>query len=321
MAFLNFTEPKIILKGIFLFLMAFITVEKAHCQQDPLLTQYMFNTQLINPAYTGIWDRSGINSLVRKQWVGISQSPLTEMVSVFTPLKNEAIAVGISVIADQFGLEKKLGIFGDYAYQIDLNRELKLRLGLKFGFMNYQNPLTQYINKLYPDRVYDPVYTEDIELRFLPNFGFGAFLYTNDYYVSFSVPKIINNSFGPNYNNFSNLSEIRSFYLTGGYVFKLNQFLHFKPTAMIRATIGAPIQFDLGANFLILDKLWVGPMLRSGDALCAIVQWVFNNNLRIGFGMDFSFSDIYRYQMGTYEMTLSYDLNYFSRSFMKAKYF
>ena len=296
-----------------------LVLQKGFCQQDPLFTQYMFNNQLINPAYVGIWDRSGLNALVRKQWTGIENTPLTEMVSVFTPLRKETIGIGMTVSADQFGFEKRLGIFGDYAYQVELTNTLKLRMGLKFGFMNYQNPLSRY--KLYPDGKYDPVYVEDIDIKFLPNFGFGLFLYDEKYYLSFSVPKLITNDMKVNYNNFSSLSEIRHFYFTGGYVFRLSDHLYLKPTAMVRATLGAPVQFDLSANFLLYERLWVGPMYRSGDALCAIVQWVLTNNLRIGFAMDFSYSEIYRYQLGTYEFSLSYDLDYFSRTYLKAKFF
>ena len=49
------------------------------------------------------------------------------------------------------------------AYEIDLSETLKLRMGLKFGFMNYQNPLTKY--KLYPDGKYDLAFAEDIDLK------------------------------------------------------------------------------------------------------------------------------------------------------------
>ncbi len=294
-------------------------LNEARAQQDPLFTQYMFNMQMINPSYAGIWDRSGINSLVRKQWAGIDRTPLTQVVSVFTPLKKESVGVGFTITNDHYGLETRTGFFGDYAYQIDITGDTKLRLGLKFGFMNYQNPLTKY--KLYPDGKYDLAFAEDIDLKFLPNFGVGGFLYNEKYYVSFSIPRLINNNFRANYNNFSSLGEIRHFYLSGGSVFPMGQHFRFKPTAMVRATIGAPLQYDIGANFLFMEKLWIGPMLRSGDALCAIVQWVFNNNLRIGFAMDFSYSEIYRYQNGTYEFTLSYDLDYFSRNYLKPKYF
>ena len=92
----------------------------------------------------------------------------------------------------------------------------RLRLGLKAGFMNYKNPLTEY--ELYPDNQYDPAYAEDVDLKFLPNFGVGAFFYEDDFYMSFSVPKLIENSFSANINNYTSVAEMRTFYLAGGYV-------------------------------------------------------------------------------------------------------
>jgi len=112
--------------------------------------------QVVNPAYAGMWEKIGFSSLVRKQWTGINRSPLTEVFSFHTPLKNETTGLGLNVTNDEYGREKRFGVFGDYAYEVSLTPETRLRLGLKFGFFNYQNPLTQY--QLYPDNLYDPAY-------------------------------------------------------------------------------------------------------------------------------------------------------------------
>src|SRR5665811_2030242 len=84
-------------------------------QQDPIFTQYMFNTQMINPAYAGMWEKIGFSSLVRKQWAGIDRTPLTEVISFHTPLRNEFVGMGLNVINDHFGRENRLSIFADYS--------------------------------------------------------------------------------------------------------------------------------------------------------------------------------------------------------------
>jgi type IX secretion system PorP/SprF family membrane protein len=292
---------------------------RAHGQQDPIFTQYMFNTQAVNPAYAGMWEKIGFISLVRKQWLGIDKSPFTQMVSFHSPLFNEFAGVGLSVINDRFAYEERLSIFADYAYELLLTPERRLRLGMKFGFMNYQNPLTRY--KLYPDGIFDPAFQEDIDLKFLPNFGVGAFYYDENYYISFSIPKLIKNDFVANRNNYSTLAEVRHLYLSAGYVFDLSPTLKFKPTTMLRAAMGAPVQIDLSANFLLNEKLWLGTMVRTGDAVCFIAQWIFDNNIRVGYAMDITFTEIYRNQNGTYEITLSYDVDFYGRSYIRSKYF
>ena len=303
----------IIIAGIML------TTLKSSGQQDPIFTQYMFNTQAINPAYAGMWEKIGFISLVRKQWLGIDKSPFTQMVSFHSPLNNEYVGVGLNVINDRLAYEERLSIFADYSYELLVTPERRLRLGMKVGVMHYKNPLTRY--QLYPDGIFDPMFQEDIDLKFLPNFGIGAFYYDEDYYISFSIPKLVKNDFKENRNNFSSLAEIRHLYLSGGYVFHLNPVLKFKPTMMLRAAIGVPVQVDLSANFLLNDKLWLGTMVRTGDALCFVAQWIFDNNIRVGYAMDVTFTEIYRQQNGTYEFTLSYDIDFYGRSYIRAKYF
>lgn len=294
---------------------------KVYPQLDPILTQYMFGTQVINPAYAGMWEKVGFSSLIRKQWAGIDRTPLTEVISFHSPLKNEYVGVGLNVMNDHFARENRLSIFGDYAYEISLTPKTRLRFGLKFGFMNYKNPLSEY--ELYPDGEYDEAFAEDVDLKFLPNFGVGAFLYEENYYVSLSVPKFIENSFKANVNNYSTQAEVRTMYLGGGYVFRLTSLnnLIFKPTAMMKATWGAPLQLDVAANIMLRERLWLGVMYRSGDAVCFTSQWFLNNNLRLGFAMDITYTEIYPYQYGTYEITLGYDIDFYGRSYVRAKYF
>lgn len=290
-------------------------------QLDPILTQYMFNMQSINPAYAGMWEKIGFSTLIRKQWAGIDRTPLTEVVSLHSPLKNEGTGIGFNLINDRYGRENRLSLFGDYAYEISLTPRRRLRFGLKFGFMNYKNPLTDYI--LYPDHQFDPAYAQDVDLKFLPNFGVGAFLYEEEYYLSLSIPKLIENEFSANINNYTSTAEIRTVYLAGGYVFRfitMNN-LVFKPTMMVIATWGAPLHVDLSANFLLREKLWLGVMARSTNAVSFVSQLILDNNLRIGFAMDITYNEIFPYQYGTYEFTLGFDVDFYGRSYIRAKYF
>ncbi len=290
-------------------------------QQDPILTSYMYNGQVINPAYAGMWEKIGFTTLVRKQWAGINRSPLTESFSFHSPLRNDAVGVGLNVLNDKFGLENRLSVLGDYAYEVYLSSRVRLRLGLKFGFVNYKNPLTEY--ELYPDNKYDRAFEEDVDLKFLPNFGIGFFMYREDFYVGLSAPKLVQNDLKENFHNYSTSAEVRTFYLNGGYVMPIDPLnvLVFKPTLLVRATWGTPLQFDLAANFLLREKLWLGLMYRSGDAFCFTGNWMFSNHLRVGFAMDITYTDIYPYQNGTFEFTVGYDIDFFGRSYLRSRYF
>ena len=303
------------------FLFFLLVTLQSSAQQDPIFTQYMFNGQIHNPAYAGMWEKIGFTALVREQWAGINRAPLTEAISFHSPMKNAAVGLGFNIINDTYGREKRLSILADYSYEIYLTPQRRLRFGIKFGFVNYKNPLTDY--ELYPDGEYDQAFAEDIDLSFLPNFGIGAFLYEDNYYVGLSVPKLVENDFKDNYHNYSTKAEIRTVYLNGGYVFPFitGNKLVFKPTMMIRASWGTPVQYDIAANFLVREKLWLGVMNRSNNAICVTAQWMFNNNMRVGFAMDVTYNEIFPYQNGTYEFTIGYDVDFFGRNYIRAKYF
>ena len=74
-------------------------------QQLPQFTQYMFNTISINPAYAGSRETLSAVGLHRSQWVGLEGGPQTQTLSVHSPLKNEKVGLGISVINDELGFE------------------------------------------------------------------------------------------------------------------------------------------------------------------------------------------------------------------------
>ena len=74
-------------------------------QQLPQFTQYMYNTISINPAYAGSREALSIVGLHRSQWVGFRGGPITQTLSIHTPLRNDRIGLGLSFIEDDLGPE------------------------------------------------------------------------------------------------------------------------------------------------------------------------------------------------------------------------
>ena len=281
-----------------------LTGNLVSAQQEPIYTQYMFNTQTINPAYAGTWETIGFMALAREQWTGIDNAPSTQTFSFQSLQKNKNVGLGLNIINDKFGLEKSLSVFGDYSYLVHIDEELKLRLGLKFGFSSYSNNLNDYsvIDET------DPRFTGVIDHKFMPNFGIGAFLYKNQYYVGMSIPKLVQNEF-KNQENYSTQAEVRTLYLMGGYVFDISNNLKFKPTMLGKVTAGVPPQLDLTGNFLIADRVWLGAMVRTGDSFGFLAQWIISNKLRFGYSVDFVTSQLKSYQNGTHEVMISYEIS------------
>lgn len=273
-------------------------------QQDPLFTQYMFNTLSINPAYAGSADMLSATAIYRKQWVNFDGAPTTQTVTLHSPLRNESISIGGTVVNDSHGPVDQLGIYADISYRIFLGQS-KLAFGLKGGINLFQANLLD----LSPLEADDPAFANNITNKTMPNFGFGMMWYSERYMVGISAPKLLSNKLiDGDLPDFQDNKERQHFFLIAGYVWDINPYLKFKPTILLKGVDGAPPGVDLTANFLLYDKFWIGGMYRWEDAVGALLQYEINNKFKVGYSYDFTLSDIGDYSSGSHEIMLGFDL-------------
>jgi type IX secretion system PorP/SprF family membrane protein len=272
-------------------------------QQLPQFTQYMYNTISINPAYAGSRETLSLVGLHRSQWIGLDGGPTTQTFSIHSPMRNEKVGLGLSFINDELGFENFTYIYADFSYTINVNAKTKLAFGLKGGFTSYS--IDQELRNAEPN---DPAIF-GIEDRWNPNIGAGAFLHTNKWYFGLSAPRILSTDYTKN-DSYAALERI-SYYFTGGYVFDINKTVKFKPAFLVKATNGAPISYDLTANFLFNEKFWLGAAYRfneSAGAFGAIADFQVSKQLRIGYAYEYPISDIRPFSNGTHEILLMFEI-------------
>ena len=100
-------------------------------QQDAQYTQYMYNTINVNPAYAGSRGVMSIFGLHRTQWVGLEGAPVTNAVSINTPLNNSNLGLGVSLVNDRIGPTSENQFSADLSYTIQTNDTYKLSFGIK----------------------------------------------------------------------------------------------------------------------------------------------------------------------------------------------
>lgn len=292
--------------GVTILLFMGIVSARLTAQQDPMFTQYMFNTLSINPAYAGSADRLSIVALHRSQWVNFQGSPTTQTLTAHSPLKNEHISIGGSLVNDAHGPVKQLGVYIDASYRIFMGNN-KLSFGLKGG-TNFFSANLLDLNPIIED---DNTFSSNISGKTLPNFGFGVMFYSKKFYVGASVPKLLQNKLLegnlPDFQGFQTKEQAHAFLIAGA-VFDLSYYTKFKPTILVKAVNGAPIGAEITAQFLFYDKLWIGAMYRLGDAAGALVQYEINNRFKFGYAYDYTLSDIRKYSDGSHEVMLGFDL-------------
>ena len=89
-----FEMKKILLTALLLFL----TSINVNAQQSPHYTQYMYNMNVINPAYAGSKDNMAGSFMYRQQWVGLEGAPKTATFSIHSPVgKNVGLGLLTSV--------------------------------------------------------------------------------------------------------------------------------------------------------------------------------------------------------------------------------
>jgi type IX secretion system PorP/SprF family membrane protein len=283
----------------------------------------MFNTLAINPAYAGSRDALTVTALHRSQWVGFDGAPITQTLTLHSPLLNDQLGLGLSVLNDKVGPVNTTAFYADFAYKIRINEKAKLSFGLKGGINLMQGEL----NALKLDESDDNAFANNVESDLLPNFGFGIYYYTPKWYLGLSTPKLLENNFRNNNSTGSNnlASEQRHYFLIAGTVFNLNSrgSLKFKPTTFVKVTNGAPLEADLTGMFIIKDQLEIGGMYRSGDATGLLLGYNFTNQLRFGYSFDWSFTNTTgNYNSGSHEVMLRYDFIYKGKSKIKSpRYF
>jgi len=105
---------------------------------------------------------------------------------------------------------------------------------------------------------------------------------------------------------------------------ELNDNLKLKPAVLAKVTNGAPISFDVNANLLFIEKLWVGAGYRYNQdttTLGGLVDFQVSQQLRVGYTYEHFLSDLRPYTSGTHEILLMYELYKPQKRIKSPRYF
>ena len=306
------------MKKLFLVTLSVIafTVE-LHAQQDPHYTQYMYNMSVMNPAYAGSKENLSLGLLHRKQWVEIEDAPTTTTFFGHAPV-GKNVGMGLSVISDKIGPVEENNIYADFSYTLNLGGEHKLAFGLKTGLTLHKVSLFDDVYPTLPDPN-DPAFSENTSNSYF-NIGSGLFYYTNKYYLGFSIPNLMKSKH-LDFNGREFGSEVSHYFVTGGYVFDINDNVKFKPFFMMKSAFEAPTSLDLSANFLFNEKFEIGGTYRLEDSFGAMVNYAITPNIKLGYAYDHIVSDLNVTTPSSHEIILLFDLNFSKKVSSSPRFF
>jgi len=289
-------------KLVILFFVIVLSLDTT-AQQDPQYTEYMYNMNVLNPAYAGSRNTLSIGVLGRTQWVNIDGAPKTLTMAVHAPV-GEKVGLGLSIIADKIGPVTEQNIYADFSYTINTSAEGKLAFGIKGG-VTLHSLDRGALNSVDPESVY-----LEFDNKTLPNIGAGVFYYTNKYYLGLSMPNMMHSKYFEKRNGIiTEASDKTHIFLTTGYVFELSKTLKFKPSIMTKVVSGSPLSLDLSANFLINNKLELGLSHRLDDSVSGLISFLVSKDLRIGYAYDYTLSNLGDFNSGSHEAFLQWDVD------------
>ncbi len=291
-------------------------------QQDPQYTHYMYNMNVVNPAYaTATPATLNLGGLYRTQWVGAVGAPKTMTFFGHSPVSKK-IELGLSLVSDDIGdgAKKENNFYADFAYVLQLNGGHRLSFGIKAGFTSMSTNFNGF--KLESgNAATDLAFAQDINF-IKPNIGTGIYYFTDSYYIGLSVPNLLASKHIEEQNGITALgSENIHTFFTGGYVFRLSPDFKLKPAFMMKFSEGSPATYDISVNALYLDRFELGGAYRVNDSFSGLMSIGVTSDIRIGYAYDYTTSNLGKFNSGSHEVFILFDLNLMGKGFDKSPRF
>lgn len=309
-----------------LFLVLASSAFLGNAQQDPMYSQYMFNMLTINPAYAGSRNVVSVTGVLRNQWLGIEGAPVTQNIGVDLPIAAKRVGLGLNVVNDKLGLQHTTTANLSYSYRLRLGRGV-LSLGLQGGVNQYSADFRDVLTTSYVqsgNTNQDPAFNL-IDNKILPNFGAGLYYSTDGFYMSLSAPKLLQHKLVQGQSGLSNAKNLarqyRHYFFGTGFVVNLSDAVKFKPSFLVKAVEGAPIQLDVNANLWFGGRVGIGASYRSGDAILGMLELQLTKQFRLGYAYDVTLTRLKKHTTGSHEIMLRYETGYERSKMLSPRYF
>ena len=301
-------------KRIYILVLLFVLISvKSNAQSLPMYSQYMYNMTNINPAYAGNRGVPSLSVIWREQWVGLQGSPSTKSFTYDFPSDNKKNGFGIQFYDDKYvNYIKRTGLNLYYNVKVPVSDKGVLSFGFKGGFYNDSKNLNSAYLGESSRYLSDIAYASNLN-QLVPLAGAGVYYNDDTFYAGFSAPDLVVFSKVKNYNADNSLFQVNEihYFLTAGYSIDLNDEVQLKPSFLIKATSGAPIEADLNTNLWLKNMFGVGLSYRTSESVLGLAEIQLTPQFRFGYAYDMPFK-----RPNSHELFIRYE---FGRLFPSSK--
>lgn len=287
-------------------------------QQDPQLSQYMWNPYTLNPAVAGTLGSYQVRVNSRFQWTGINGAPQTYQLAAYGPSVTKRMGWGGQLYSDMVGPINTTSFLLSYAYNVQLTEEFSLSAGLSLGGLQYKvdgSKLDAGDLVFYPELMdlwqRDPALLASSMSAFAPDANMGVYLYRSNMQFGIAAQHLFGSKLNLNSQSVGLNKLKQHIYATGGYILNVNRELAVEPTVLFMFMNGAPFVPELNCkvtyNLEVRRKqsqVWGGVSFRYGDAAALMFGTVFERRYLIGYAFDWSFTKLGQYTSGTHEVMI-----------------
>lgn len=297
---------------------AFILVLPAtlQAQQTPVISQYMMNKFLVNPALAGVKGYTNISFTARQQYSMLQNAPRTFFLSGDTRLledswirrkpkvekkaknasRNKNVGIGGYIFNDRNGITNRTGAQLSYAYHINFNNQYQLSFGLSVS--GYQYKLDMEGVPVY--NTDDPLLNNNKTTFFVPDANAGIYISGKGLYAGLSASQLFGSSIKLGQNQFEDYKTLRHFYLIGGYKWLVSHTVILEPSFLARATVDAFV-LDATARLFYQTNYWIGVTYRTNQTL-ALMAGFMVDGIYLGYAYDATLGAFQNYSGGSHEL-------------------
>jgi type IX secretion system PorP/SprF family membrane protein len=272
-------------------------------QQQPFFSQFFYNKLIANPGAAGSTGLPTVTAFHRQQWAGLEGAPVTQALSVNSPVLAERVGLGLTLVNDRIGFYNSTFAQAAYAYRVDVAGG-KLGIGLHGSMTRYEADLSEIRTISGSTKAQEGM----MDFSYLFNMGMGVHFENERFFMGASIPQVLDRG--------QTNGQVRHFFANAGAVMELSPTLLMRAAGAVRVVENVPPSFDahLGFGFTEEARLWLGSTLRvsdnynglGGDALVAVGQYQISERIRAGLAYDLGLGAVRNGNAGSFELLLEY---------------
>ncbi|MBP7273635.1 MAG: type IX secretion system membrane protein PorP/SprF [Saprospiraceae bacterium] len=285
-----------------------------HAQQQQHYTQFMHNKLALNAGYAGSNEVACLSAIYRKQWIGLDGAPETQVLSFNTPLLNQKIGIGLSLVHNKIGITDTWTGDLAYAYRIRVSSNGWLGLGVNASFRNFtQNFADERLHATQPLNT-DGSIPIGNQNKYVGNVGAGLYYNSPYVYAGVSVPRLIRNNIDFSDATLKVGTEVVHGYAMLGAIIPVSSSFKISPQGLLKVSENAPLDAEINTTLIFANKLFIGGSYRFGgstkvgfgESVDIMLGVQIGEHLYLGGAYDITLSELKDYSSGSLEVLLRY---------------